>query len=392
MSYGVGVGPSPPVMGRASNLPSLEYATLPNQVMPATAHPNQFSRPAPTSFVTPTPKKAKLEDDSNSSADGLDGAAATGIMSYSRKTKSLGILAENFIKKYELLPAGSKIIVDDAAQQLGVERRRIYDVVNILEAIQLVNKTEKNTYSWMGMDDLNDVFGSLQEQAILDYPDDAKVFLGCSAETQGNATSAHAKPPKKHSKTKENKSLSKLSQEFLQVFLIGYETLSLPEASDKIQGATSMEDLVAIGGGANLGSEAVDGTQEKTREKELKAAAARGLKTKIRRLYDIANVFLSVGLLRKVESPKDAQRRPNFAWNYKLSVQDIYNVHQSKMKNNALERESSSSQSNSNKEELPSGIDVKDISILSSQELRKLDASFVTPLAIPSSGTTTQPI
>jgi hypothetical protein len=60
--------------------------------------------------------------------------------------------------------------------------------------------------------------------------------------------------------------------------------------------------------------------------KELKAAAARGLKTKIRRLYDIANVFLSVGLLKKVDS-NDSSRRPNFAWSYRLSAKALYDLH-----------------------------------------------------------------
>jgi hypothetical protein len=125
------------------------------------------------------------------------------------------------------------------------------------------------------------------------------------------------KPPRKQSKTKENKSLAKLSQEFLQVFLVVHETLSLPEASDKIQGTTSMEELIAMGSNQKNAA---------STEKELKAAAARGLKTKIRRLYDIANVFLSVGLLKKVESG-DSSRRPNFSWSYRVTALELYQLH-----------------------------------------------------------------
>lgn len=214
--------------------------------------------------------------------------------------------------------------MDHAAVDLGVERRRIYDVVNILESVSLVTKKQKNTYSWMGMDHLDDMFGDLQAKAILDYPDDAKQYLDSTfsveATDEDKTIPDDSKNPRKHSKGKENKSLAKLSQEFLQVFLVGFETLSLPEASDKIQGTTSMEELIAMGGGArvksNVGGDIPDA-------RELKAAAARGLKTKIRRLYDIANVFLSVGLLRKVEDI-GTSRRPNFAWNYQLSAKEIY--------------------------------------------------------------------
>jgi transcription factor E2F7/8 len=260
-------------------------------------------------LVTPTPKKQKLEH----SASGKY-SAATKAPSYSRKKKSLGILAENFLNSYQNFPKGSTIVVDEAAIKLGVERRRIYDVVNILESICLVCKKHKNTYTWMGMEHLDAVFGRLQSQAIAEYPDDAEKFLG--SRDRKNFLPVPLKPPRKQSKTRENKSLAKLSQEFLQVFLVGHETLSLPEASDKIQGATSMEELIAMGSSKSNAST----------KKELKAAAARGLKTKIRRLYDIANVFLSVGLLKKVDSG-DSSRRPNFSWSYKLSAKDLYMLH-----------------------------------------------------------------
>ena len=256
-----------------------------------------------TTLVTPTPKKAKVESPS---------APPKAGPGYSRKKKSLGILAENFLKTYQNLPRGSIVIVDEAAIKLGVERRRIYDVVNILESISLVCKKHKNTYTWMGMDHLDAVFGRMQAEALEEHPEDAKQFLGVTGLSS-------REPPPKPLKGREFKSLARLSQDFLQVFLVGHKTLSLPDASDKIQGTTSMEELVAMG---QKNKKFLD-------EKELKAAAARGLKTKIRRLYDIANVFLSVGLLEKVDG-SDATRRPNFSWAYRLSAKQIYELHRPK--------------------------------------------------------------
>jgi hypothetical protein len=284
-----------------------------------------------TSMVTPTPKKFKGDP----TMFAVPSTSTPGDAAYSRKKKSLGVLAENFLNSYRTMPSGSIIVVDEAAIELGVERRRIYDVVNILESVCMVSKKEKNTYSWMGMDQLDVVFGRLQAQAVLEYPEDAQRLLGSEINGASNGDNPPSpvplKPPRRHSRTKENKSLAKLSQEFLQVFLVGHRTLSLPEASDKIQGYTTTEELIIMGGGpdvpegsALVSGEGVDALKKPdARMRELKAAAARGLKTKIRRLYDIANVFLSVGLLRKVDS-SDSSRRPSFRWNYKLDACQLH--------------------------------------------------------------------
>jgi hypothetical protein len=325
-----------------------------------------------STLVTPTPKKTKHgEHPTTTTASAPSSASA-----YSRKKKSLGVLAENFINSYEDKEPGTIIVVDEAAIHLGVERRRIYDVVNILEAIALVTKKHKNTYSWLGKGHLDNVFGRLQAQAIVEYPQDAKTFglindqdilnlpsavddsedpagEGSSA-SSSSSVSSFTKSQAAEPKAKENKSLARLSQEFLQVFLVGHQTLSLPEASDKIQGATSVEELIAMGlsteakhmavlGSSHQNKTSRNASFSKKNPKELKAAAARGLKTKIRRLYDIANVFLSVGLLKKVDSG-DSSRRPNFSWAYKLTQKEIHDMH-----NNAtpIKRNCSSSSSSS---------------------------------------------
>jgi len=55
----------------------------------------------------------------------------------SRKQRALGYLCEQFLKVYS---AGTEAYVEDVATMLRVERRRIYDIMNALEAVHIVSK------------------------------------------------------------------------------------------------------------------------------------------------------------------------------------------------------------------------------------------------------------
>jgi hypothetical protein len=241
---------------------------------------------------------------------------------YSRKLKSLGVLAETFVQKHSNIPPETTVIVDDLARSLGVERRRVYDVVNILESMGVVVKKSKNTYLWMGMDNLSISLGKLQEEAIRKYPDDALAFRLISDE-QAQTLRQHLP----FFDPTRNKSLSRLTQNFIECFLVGHKTMSLPEASDKIHGSVStIKELAKLGGWVE--------SDEIGNDLAMHKGAAKGLKTKIRRLYDVSNVLFHLGWINKVApaaaqsklendiAPLLLERRPQYQWNY-LSAHQI---------------------------------------------------------------------
>ncbi|XP_063306571.1 transcription factor E2F3 [Pelobates fuscus] len=66
-----------------------------------------------------------------------------------RYDTSLGLLTKKFI---QLLSQSSDGVVDlnRAAEVLNVQKRRIYDITNVLEGIHLIKKKSKNNIQWMG--------------------------------------------------------------------------------------------------------------------------------------------------------------------------------------------------------------------------------------------------
>ena len=300
--------------------------------------------------------------------------------SYSRKDKSLGLLCENFISTY----SGKKtsalesrdICIDVAASTLGVERRRIYDIINILEAVHIVSRKCKNTYYWHGTENLKNTFCQMQKEAFLFWKDDAIKSGLLSSEENSTETASKDTEKKKcgirmllqsaqeaatkdqqqtptirpysdklknctsngsnYSINKPNlinvtnakeKSLGKLSQKFIQLFLVGHDVISLTEASDKILGPDKKKyEHTPPSTGKRTKQE------EEAEAKRVAASAARGLKTKIRRLYDIANVMVSIGVIDKINSGNMnncLKNRPSFRWVYSLSPQDIRDLNKS---------------------------------------------------------------
>ncbi|XP_031480851.1 E2F transcription factor-like E2FF isoform X2 [Nymphaea colorata] len=225
---------------------------------------------------------------------------------YNRKEKSLGLLCQNFLSLYNREGVES-VGLDEAASRLGVERRRIYDIVNVLESVGVLARKAKNQYSWKGFGGIPQALAKLRDETTRETStstlpiasDDARISDDEEDENSSNPNSSQEFPlkcspssvllvpatsnsssTKIKSERRREKSLGLLTQNFVKLFLSSKaEIVSLEEAAVLLLG------------------EASDSLQ---------------LRTKVRRLYDIANVLSSMNLIEKTHH--SVTRKPAFRW------------------------------------------------------------------------------
>jgi hypothetical protein len=78
----------------------------------------------------------------------MDFHRSKGINTRARIENSLGELTRKFIMLIRDSKDNLSVDLNDAAIKLNVQKRRIYDITNVLEGIGLIEKTIKNKIRW----------------------------------------------------------------------------------------------------------------------------------------------------------------------------------------------------------------------------------------------------
>ncbi|XP_014227797.1 transcription factor E2F8-like [Trichogramma pretiosum] len=214
-----------------------------------------------------------------------------------RKEKSLTELCKKFLNLFPLkLDENCEICLNETTDKLKTEKRRLYDIINVLESLDMASRACKNKYYWYGETHLHSTLFTLRASAIrlgLDKKIQEiqrvnRAFISNDSKLNNFSPNDFMVPqspivnfkfPESSNNDKEDKSLGVMCRKFLMLFLVSMKNgvINLDIAAKVLINESDLLD-------------------SSNSSQNAKSKASKG-----RRLYDIANVLLAIGLIEKVD-------------------------------------------------------------------------------------------
>eukprot|EP00331_Platyophrya_macrostoma_P005494 CAMPEP_0176410746 /NCGR_PEP_ID=MMETSP0127-20121128/3228_1 /TAXON_ID=938130 /ORGANISM="Platyophrya macrostoma, Strain WH" /LENGTH=286 /DNA_ID=CAMNT_0017790277 /DNA_START=27 /DNA_END=887 /DNA_ORIENTATION=- len=116
--------------------------------------PNDSSQSSPNIHGHHGSKHDDYDDDDNPKKSGKKSKA--------RHDNSLSVLTKKFVELIKSSP-GLTLDLNEAVKELNVQKRRIYDITNVLEGIGYIEKILKNKIKWIGNTDNSNLEEEIQE-------------------------------------------------------------------------------------------------------------------------------------------------------------------------------------------------------------------------------------
>lgn len=118
----------------------------------APTHTRTLPRPHPSPLSSP------IADPDTTADPSCPGRRVPGLPP---AKSELAALCERFLHKYGVLPPPREIRMQELERMLGVARRRLYDVLNVMESLDVIATTGKLRYCWLGLE------GAVSDEALL---------------------------------------------------------------------------------------------------------------------------------------------------------------------------------------------------------------------------------
>ncbi|PWZ40929.1 Transcription factor E2FB [Zea mays] len=173
-------GPKPKAQLNEQN--SGEYSQSENNVVETAQGHDKETTPGPVKATKRIKKlKASKHNLNNTNSGAIEGDADPSLSSlnHCRYDSSLSLLTKKFINLLQGAEDGA-LDLNKAAETLEVQKRRIYDITNVLEGVHLIEKGLKNMVRWKGFDiskpkDIERQISSLKEELESLYDEELRL-------------------------------------------------------------------------------------------------------------------------------------------------------------------------------------------------------------------------